>query len=68
MKKIFTALLAVIGAVTLTSCSTAPPNGMMSYDFKSMSMDFIQLSPPKDGDKIAVFDTDYGEIRVVLYE
>ena len=68
MKNIFTALLAVIGAVTLTSCSTAPPNGMMSYDFKSMSMDFIQLSPPKDGDKIAVFDTDYGEIRVVLYD
>lgn len=55
-------------AVTLTGCSTAAPNGMLSYDFKSMSMDFIQLSPPKDGDTIAVFDTDYGEIRVVLYE
>ncbi len=68
MKKIFAALIAAVMAITLTGCSSAPPNGMMSYDFKSMSMEFIQLTPPKDGDKIAVIDTDYGEIRVVLYE
>ena len=68
MKKIFAALLAAAAAVTMTGCSSAPANGMMSYDFKEMSMDFIQLSPPKDGDTIAVFDTDYGEIRTVLYE
>lgn len=68
MKKIFAALIAAFMAITLAGCSSAPPNGMMSYDFKSMSMNFIQLSPPKDGDKIAIIDTDYGEIRVVLYE
>lgn len=68
MKKIFAALSALVLAVTLTGCSSAPPNGMMSYNFSEMSMDFIQLSAPKDGDTIAVFDTDYGEIRAVLYE
>ncbi|MCM1164584.1 MAG: peptidylprolyl isomerase [Lachnospiraceae bacterium] len=67
MKKIFAALSAVIMAA-LTGCSAAAPNGMLSYDFAAMSMDFVQLSLPKDGDTIAVFDTDYGEIRVVLYE
>lgn len=61
-------MLAAVTAVTLAGCSASPPNGMLSYDFKTMSMDFVQLSPPKDGDTIAVFDTDYGEIRVVLYE
>ena len=68
MKKIFAALTAAVMAVTLTGCSTAPPNGMLSYDFKEMSGDFVQLSAPKDGDTIAVFDTEYGEIRAVLYE
>lgn len=68
LRKIFAAVIAAVMAVTLTGCSTAAPNGMLSYDFKSMSMDFVQLSPPKNGDTIAVFDTDYGEIRAVLYE
>ncbi len=68
MKKIFAAVIAAVMTVTLSGCSSAPPNGMMSYDFKEMSNDFIQLSPPKDGDTIAVFDTEYGEIRAVLYE
>lgn len=66
--KKFAAVIAAAATVTLSGCSTAPPNGMMSYDFKEMSNDFIQLSAPKDGDTIAVFDTDYGEIRAVLYE
>ncbi|MDE7361389.1 MAG: peptidylprolyl isomerase [Oscillospiraceae bacterium] len=68
MKKILAALTAAVLAITLSGCQTSAPNGMMSYDFNAMSMDFIQLSPPKDGDTIAVFDTDLGEIRVVLYE
>lgn len=56
--------------MTLTGCrqSSAPPNGMLSYDFKAMDTDYIQLKAPEAGDKIAVIDTDYGEIRVVLYE
>lgn len=68
MKKILAALTAAVLAITLSGCQTSAPNGMMSYDFNAMSMDFIQLSPPKDGDTIAVIDTDLGEIRVVLYE
>ena len=38
---------------------------MHEYDFTKMEL--VQLQPPKQGDKIAVFDTDMGEIRVVLY-
>lgn len=43
-------------------------NAMESYDFKEMDTDYIQLKPPSPGDKIAIIDTDYGEIRVALYE
>jgi len=68
LKKIIAAVIAAVMTVTVSGCSTAPPNGMVNYNFKEMSNDFIQLSPPKDGDTIAVFDTDYGEIRAVLYE
>lgn len=46
----------------------APENGMTSYNFAEMNMDYIQLKPPTAGDKIAIIDTDFGEIRVVLYE
>lgn len=68
LKKAAVFFTAVAAAVTLGGCTTTPPNGMVSYNFKEMSMDFIQLAGPKDGDKIAIFDTDYGEIRTVLYE
>ena len=71
MKKIIAAVLAAASILTFTGCrqaTEAPPNGMLSYDFKEMNTDYIQLKPPKAGDKIAVIDTDYGEIRVVLYE
>ena len=71
MRKIIAAVLAAASILTFTGCrqaSNAPPNGMMSYDFKAMNTDYIQLKAPTAGDKIAVIDTDYGEIRVVLYE
>lgn len=68
MKKIFAALLAAVMVFSLSGCMVQSSNGMMSYNFKEMSMDFIQLSPPKAGDTIAVIDTDFGEIRAVLYE
>lgn len=54
---------------TFAGCrQSASQNGMTSYNFKEMNVDYIQLKPPTAGDKIAVIDTDYGEIRVVLYE
>ena len=71
MKKIIAAVLAAASILTFTGCRRAvnePPNGMTSYDFKEMNLDYIQLKPPTAGDKIAIIDTDYGEIRVVLYE
>lgn len=57
--------------LALSGCRKSEPepeNGMTSYDFKEMNMDYIQLKPPVAGDKIAIIDTDFGEIRVVLYE
>lgn len=70
MKKIIAAVLAAASILTFTGCrqSSKSSNGMTSYNFKEMNMDYIQLKPPAAGDKIAVIDTDYGEIRVVLYE
>ena len=70
LKKTIAAVLAAASVLTFTGCrqSAGPPNGMTTYDFKEMNTDYIQLKPPKAGDKIAVIDTDYGEIRVVLYE
>lgn len=71
MKKIIAAVLAAASILTLAGCRRKieePPNGMGNYDFKEMNMDFIQLKPPTAGDKIAIIDTDFGEVRVVLYE
>ncbi len=55
-------MLAMSGC-TITSSSY---NAMEDYDFTQM--DLIQLSPPEEGDTIAIIDTSLGEIRVVLYE
>lgn len=71
MKKIIAAVLAAASILTFSGCrqrTEEPPNAMGSYDFKEMNTDYIQLKPPTAGDKIAIIDTDYGEIRVVLYE
>lgn len=57
--------------LALAGCKSKEPepeNGMTSYDFTQMNTDYIQLKPPTAGDKIAIIDTDFGEIRVVLYE
>lgn len=68
MKRFFAAAMAVVMVCSFAGCSIRTNNAMESYDFKEMSMEFIQLSPPKTGDTIAVIDTDFGEVRVVLYE
>ena len=69
MKKIIAAVLAAAMALTFSGCrQNTHENGMKSYKIKEMDTDFIQLKPPTEGDKIAIIDTDYGEIRVVLYE
>lgn len=71
MKKILAAVLAAASILAFSGCRSSEPNpenGMISYDFTEMDLDYIQLKPPKAGDKIAVIDTDFGEIRVVLYE
>lgn len=69
MKKILAAILAAISLISLSGCKkNEPENGMLSYDFTQMNTDYIQLKAPSVGDKIAIIDTDFGEIRVVLYE
>ncbi len=74
MKKIIAAILAAVFALSLVALSGCkskepePENGMMSYDFTQMNLDYIQLKPPSEGDKIAIIDTELGELRVVLYE
>lgn len=69
IKKAAAAAALLFAVSTFSGCwASTPPNGMTTYKFKDMNMDFIQLSPPKEGDKIAIIDTDYGEIRCVLYE
>lgn len=70
MKKIIAAALAAL-TLSLSGCRKSEPepeNGMTSYDFAKMDLDYIQLKAPSAGDKIAIIDTDFGEIRVVLYE
>lgn len=68
MKKIMAALTAVAVTLSTTGCFTAKTNAMAEYDYTVMNTDFIQLQPPKEGDTIAIIDTEYGEIRAVLYE
>lgn len=70
MKKMIAALMTAAMILTFSGCmpSNSHTNGMVNYDFKEMNVDFIQLKPPAAGDRIAIIDTDYGEIRVVLYE
>lgn len=70
MKKIIAAVMTAAMILTFSGCMPASShtNGMVNYDFKEMNVDFIQLKPPTAGDRIAIIDTDYGEIRVVLYE
>lgn len=67
MKKIIAALCAA-GALLLSGCAGSGYNAMANYDFAEMNTDFIQLKTPQEGDTIAVIDTDYGEIRAVIYE
>lgn len=70
MKKILAAVLTAATVLSLSGCmrQQTHENAMVNYDFSKMNVDFIQLKPPVEGDKIAIIDTDYGEIRVVLYE
>lgn len=70
MKKILAAVLTAATVLSFSGCrrQQTHENGMVNYDFSKMNVDYIQLKPPTVGDKIAIIDTDYGEIRVVLYE
>ncbi len=69
MKKILAAAAAAVLALSMSGCVPAPTeNAMSDYDFANMNTDFIQLQKPKEGDTIAIIDTDYGEIRAVIYE
>lgn len=72
MKKRILSLLAaaalIVGTLSVTGCTVTSSNynAMQDYDFSEINL--VQLQPPKKGDKIAIFDTDFGEFRAVLYE
>ncbi len=63
-----TAAAAFIGTLLLTGCTftSSNYNAMQDYDFSSINL--VQLEEPQEGDTIAIFDTDLGEFRAVLYE
>lgn len=63
-----TAAAALAGALLLSGCTftSSNYNAMQDYDFSSIEL--VQLEAPEDGDTIAIFDTDLGEFRAVLYE
>lgn len=67
MKKIFAAAAAA-AALMLSGCTVTSSryNAMQDYDFSVMQL--VQLEPPREGQTIAIVDTDLGEFRMVLYE
>ena len=70
-KRIIAALaaLSVLGStLALSGCTftSSNYNAMQDYDFSSIQL--VQLEAPQEGDTIAIFDTDLGEFRAVLYD
>lgn len=72
MKKRIISILAA-GALLLSSLgfsgctvTSSDYNAMQDYDFSSINL--VQLEMPDPGDTIAIFDTDLGEFRAVLYD
>ena len=70
-KRIIAALaaLSVLGStLALSGCTftSSNYNAMQDYDFSSIQL--VQLEDPQEGDTIAIFDTDLGEFRAVLYD
>jgi peptidyl-prolyl cis-trans isomerase B (cyclophilin B) len=64
----FAAITVAVSALGMSGCTVTSSdyNAMADYDFTSI--DLVQLEGPRDGDTIAIFDTDLGEIRAVLYD
>lgn len=63
-----TAAATLAGTICLSGCTftSSSYNAMQDYDFSDFEL--IQLEEPENGDTIAIFDTDLGEFRAVLYE
>lgn len=63
-----TAAATLAGTMCLSGCTftSSSYNAMQDYDFSDFEL--IQLEEPENGDTIAIFDTDLGEFRAVLYE
>lgn len=63
---IFTLIMGVTSLVVMLSNTLmARNNSYITVDAETMKL--VQLDPPKDGDPIAIVDTDLGEYRFVLY-
>ena len=64
----FAAIAVAVSTLGMSGCTVTSSdyNALTDYDFTSI--DLVQLEGPRDGDTIAIFDTDLGEIRAVLYD
>lgn len=62
------ALSVTVSALSMSGCTftSSNYNAMQDYDFSSIEL--VQLEAPQEGDTIAIFDTDLGEFRAVLYD
>lgn len=70
-RKILAAMAAasiLVSTAGLSGCTftSSNYNAMQDYDFTDFEL--VQLEGPKDGDTIAIIDTDLGEFRAVLYD
>lgn len=64
-KKIIAIFSAIIMTISLSACREQAPNPLKTYDYSQMEL--IQLEEIKEGAPIAIIETDYGTIKIVLY-
>ena len=65
MKRFIKAIAIILGLVSITACQPKAANPLKSYDYSQMKL--IQFEPIEQGSPIAIIETDYGTIKIVLY-
>jgi len=65
VKRFIKAIAIILGLVSITACQPKAANPLKSYDYSQMKL--IQFEPIEQGSPIAIIETDYGTIKIVLY-